>query len=69
MSDIAYNMENDLDKDETVTVYLTLPEKDALREYAEVIGSSMSDVAGAYIWKGLRWDGRLPADYSRPDGF
>lgn len=69
MSDVQFNIVNDMDKDESVTVYLTDPEKDALRQYADEMGSSMSDLAGAYIWKGLKRDYRLPEDYARPPGF
>ena len=68
-NDVLFNIENDLDKDQRVTVYLTLPEKEALRKYADAIGSSESDVAGGWIWPRLKQMGLLPEGYSRPPGF
>ena len=69
MSDIHFNIENDLDKDEVVAVYLTKPEKVALYKYSKSIDSSMSDVCGGLIWPFLKQRGLLPEGYFRPSGF
>ena len=68
-NDIAFNVENDLDKDFQVTVYLTKPEREALERETEKQDSTMSDVAGGYIWRGLKAAYQLPEYYSRPSGF
>ena len=68
-NDIMFNVENDMDKDEVVAVYVTKAEKEALHKYAREIDSTMSDIAGGYLWRGLKAAYRLPEGYFRPAGF
>ena len=67
-NDIQGNIAADLDKDESVTVYLTMPERQALERLSERTGISMSDLAGGWIWPQLKQRGLLPESYARPPG-
>ena len=67
-NDIQSNLAHDLDKDEVVAAYLTKIEKDALYRYSKSTGISMSDLAGDWIWRGLKAAYQLPEWYSRPTG-
>lgn len=68
-NDIQYNMENDLDKTESVTAYLTELERSGLEQYCARFDLSLSDAAGSWIWRGLKQAGYLPEGYRRPAGF
>ena len=68
-NDIHFNMENDMGKSESVTVYLTPAEKDALERYSDDFGTAMSDLCGGWIWPQLKQAGYLPEGYYRPAGF
>ena len=67
-NDILFNTAHDMDKDEVVAAYLTKAEKDALYRYSKETGISMSDLAGGWIWRGLKAAYQLPENYSRPTG-
>lgn len=64
-NDILYNVENDLDKTEKITVYLTKREKEAIRRYREKMDQKWSDAAGDLLVWVLRARGYLPYDYVR----
>ena len=66
-NDILYNLENDQNKTERVSVSLTKGEKQALRVYRERMDQTWSDAAGDLIVWLLRARGYLPYGYTRGD--
>ena len=66
-NDILYNIENDMDKTERVSISLTKGEKDALRRYREDADQTWSDAGGDLIVWLLRARGYLPYEYTRGD--
>ena len=67
-NDIHYNIENDEDKDERITVYLNAHDREALEQYRMREDQTISDAAGDLIRDGLERDRmmQMSADEVQP---
>ena len=51
---IRYNIENDQDKDKSITVYMTVPMREALEAFADRTQQSLSVACNGLILESLR---------------
>ena len=53
-NNIRYNLEHDQDKDASITVYMTVPMREAIEAFADRTQQSLSDACGGLLLESLK---------------